>query len=145
MDLTQVSGIGFVGLGAMGLPMAGHLANKLPGHIRLFVYDINQDSVNQLHNDYPDRVVKASSAKDATDQSVSIYAWRGHFLAAQLAANNFATANSPDDAARGETRPISVYGKRVGGHLLQRCIREASDRLLDDRHGQQSRGQGLHQ
>jgi len=67
--------VAFVGLGAMGLPMAGHLANKLPGHIRLFVYDINQQSVDQLHNDYPERVVKASNARDATEQSVSIFAW----------------------------------------------------------------------
>lgn len=72
MDLTKVSGIAFVGLGAMGLPMAGHLANKLPKHIRLYVYDLNQASVDQLHNDYPDRVIKASSGKNAADQSVRI-------------------------------------------------------------------------
>lgn len=72
MDLTKVSGIGFVGLGAMGLPMAGHLADKLPDHIRLYVYDINQSSVDQLHNDHPDRVIKASSAKNVADQSVRI-------------------------------------------------------------------------
>lgn len=72
MDLTKVSGIGFVGLGAMGLPMAGHLADKLPDHIRLYVYDINQSSVDQLHRDHPDRVIKASSAKNVADQSVRI-------------------------------------------------------------------------
>jgi UDP-N-acetyl-D-mannosaminuronate dehydrogenase len=72
MDLSKVSGIGFVGLGAMGLPMAGHLANKLPQHIRLFVYDINQSSVDQLYIDHPDRVVKASSGKNVADQSVWI-------------------------------------------------------------------------
>ncbi|EHY51949.1 hypothetical protein HRR83_003489 [Exophiala dermatitidis] len=69
MDLSKVSGIGFIGLGAMGLPMAGHLAAKLPEDIQLFVYDINQASVDQLHKDYPKRVVECSSARDVADKS----------------------------------------------------------------------------
>lgn len=72
MDISNISGLGFVGLGAMGLPMAGHLAVKLPKSVRIFVYDINQSSVEQLHKDYPDRVTKATSAKDVADQSVCI-------------------------------------------------------------------------
>jgi len=70
MDLSKVSGLGFVGLGAMGLPMAGHLAAKLPENIRMFVYDINQSSVEQLHDPYPRRVVKCTSSKEVADKSV---------------------------------------------------------------------------
>ena len=70
MDISKISGLGFVGLGAMGLPMAGHLAAKLPENIQINIFDINQSSVDQLHNDYPKRVVKCTSAKDVADKSV---------------------------------------------------------------------------
>ena len=70
MDLSSISGLGFVGLGAMGLPMAGHLAAKLPEHIHVFVFDINPSSVEQLYNEYPNRVVKCASANHVADRSV---------------------------------------------------------------------------
>ncbi|KIW17555.1 hypothetical protein PV08_04749 [Exophiala spinifera] len=69
MDLSKISGLGFVGLGAMGLPMAGHLAAKLPEDVQMFVFDINQASVDQLHSEYSKRVVKCSSAKEVADKS----------------------------------------------------------------------------
>ncbi|KAI1614532.1 3-hydroxyisobutyrate dehydrogenase [Exophiala viscosa] len=69
MDLSKISGLGFVGLGAMGLPMAGHLAAKLPEHIQVYVFDINQASVDQVHKDHPKRVVKCSSAREVADKS----------------------------------------------------------------------------
>jgi len=69
MDLSKISGLGFVGLGAMGLPMAGHLAAKLPEHIQLFVFDINPASVNQLYDEHPKRVVKCSSAREVAEKS----------------------------------------------------------------------------
>ena len=72
MDLSSISGLGFVGLGAMGLPMAGHLAAKLPEKIRVFVFDINPSSVEQLYNEYPNRVVKCASAKHVADRSVRL-------------------------------------------------------------------------
>ncbi|KIW30434.1 uncharacterized protein PV07_06177 [Cladophialophora immunda] len=69
MDLSKISGLGFVGLGAMGLPMAGHLAAKLPSNVHIYAYDINQSSVDQLHHDYPERVTKCSGAKEVADKS----------------------------------------------------------------------------
>ncbi|KIX07112.1 3-hydroxyisobutyrate dehydrogenase [Rhinocladiella mackenziei CBS 650.93] len=69
MDLSKISGLGFVGLGAMGLPMAGHLAAKLPENITVYVFDINPSSVERLRSEYPNRVVRCSSAKDVADQS----------------------------------------------------------------------------
>jgi 3-hydroxyisobutyrate dehydrogenase len=71
MDLSKISGLGFVGLGAMGLPMAGHLAAKLPESVHIFVYDINQASMDQLQQDFPSRITKCSGAKDVADKSVS--------------------------------------------------------------------------
>jgi 3-hydroxyisobutyrate dehydrogenase len=71
MDLSKISGLGFVGLGAMGLPMAEHLAAKLPANVSMFVYDINQASMDQLHQDHPKRITKCSSAREVADNSVS--------------------------------------------------------------------------
>jgi 3-hydroxyisobutyrate dehydrogenase-like beta-hydroxyacid dehydrogenase len=71
METSKISGLGFVGLGAMGLPMAGHLAAKLPAHVRMYVFDLNQAAVDQLHIDHPERVTKSSSAKEVADKSVS--------------------------------------------------------------------------
>ena len=70
MELSKISGLGFVGLGAMGLPMAGHLAAKLPENVHIFVYDINQTSVDQLHQEYPNRITKCFGAKEVADKSV---------------------------------------------------------------------------
>jgi len=61
-----------VGLGAMGLPMASHLASKLPKNIGIFVFDINPSSVEQLCDEYPDRVVKCASARHVADKSVRL-------------------------------------------------------------------------
>ena len=70
MDPFKISGLGFVGLGAMGLPMAGHLAAKLPNNVHMFVFDINKRSMEQLYQDYPDRITTCSSAKEVADKSV---------------------------------------------------------------------------
>ncbi|KIW98539.1 uncharacterized protein Z519_00200 [Cladophialophora bantiana CBS 173.52] len=69
MDLSKISGLGFVGLGAMGLPMAGHLAAKLPDNVHIYAYDINTSSMEHLHNDYPNRVTKCSGVKEVADKS----------------------------------------------------------------------------
>jgi 3-hydroxyisobutyrate dehydrogenase-like beta-hydroxyacid dehydrogenase len=45
-------------------------AAKLPENIHMFVFDINQASVDQLQSEYPKRIVKCSSAKDVADKSV---------------------------------------------------------------------------
>lgn len=70
MELSKISGLGFVGLGAMGLPMAGHLAAKLPENVQIYVFDINQASVDQLEKEYPRRITKCSGAKEVADKSV---------------------------------------------------------------------------
>jgi 3-hydroxyisobutyrate dehydrogenase-like beta-hydroxyacid dehydrogenase len=63
--------LGFIGLGAMGKPMATHLANKLPSESRIWVYDVVEEVVDGICAEFPDRVVKGASAKDVAQQVVS--------------------------------------------------------------------------
>jgi 3-hydroxyisobutyrate dehydrogenase-like beta-hydroxyacid dehydrogenase len=62
--------VGFIGLGAMGRPMAIHLANKLPAESRIYVFDVVQQVVDELSAQFPGRIIKGSSAKDIAQQSV---------------------------------------------------------------------------
>lgn len=71
MSETKYKSIGFVGLGAMGLPMATNLANKLPEETRIHVYDISKASIKQIRQDCPEKVQEATSAKDVADNSVT--------------------------------------------------------------------------
>lgn len=64
--------VGFIGLGAMGKPMAGHLANKLPPETLIYVFDVVQAAVDELCAEFPNRVVKSSNAKDVAEKSVRI-------------------------------------------------------------------------
>jgi 3-hydroxyisobutyrate dehydrogenase len=69
-DSVGFKTLGFIGLGAMGKPMLVHLANKLPPESRLFVFDVVEQVVDELCSRFPDRVLKASSAKDVTNHAV---------------------------------------------------------------------------
>jgi pyrroline-5-carboxylate reductase len=62
--------LGFIGLGAMGKPMVTHLANKLPPESRIWVYDVVQDVLDDLCAEFPERIVKGTSAKDVAQQVV---------------------------------------------------------------------------
>lgn len=70
MSSTEYKSIGFVGLGAMGRPMATHLAKKLPDSTRIYVFDVAQSVVDDFVNEYPNKVFKGESAKDVADKSV---------------------------------------------------------------------------
>ncbi|KAJ5522789.1 hypothetical protein N7513_013362 [Penicillium frequentans] len=72
MALTDPDSIGFIGLGAMGMWMADHLAEKLPPTTHLFIYDIITPLMNELYAKYPQKVVRCVSPKDVADQSVII-------------------------------------------------------------------------
>lgn len=63
--------VGFIGLGAMGRPMVFHLANKLPPEARIYVFDVVQQVVDELCEQFPDRILRGSSAKDVAEHSVS--------------------------------------------------------------------------
>jgi 3-hydroxyisobutyrate dehydrogenase len=64
--------LGFIGLGAMGRPMLVHLANKLPPEARIFVFDVVEQVVDDLCNQFPNRVLKATSARDVADHAVRL-------------------------------------------------------------------------
>ena len=69
MGSVEVSHVGFVGLGAMGLPMAGHLAAKLPDETCIYVFDIVKSLVDQLCEKYPSKITRCASAKDVAKKS----------------------------------------------------------------------------
>jgi 3-hydroxyisobutyrate dehydrogenase-like beta-hydroxyacid dehydrogenase len=62
--------LGFIGLGAMGKPMLTHLANKLPAESQIFVFDVVEAVVDEVVSQFPDRVFKASSARNVAEQVV---------------------------------------------------------------------------
>lgn len=62
--------IGFIGLGAMGLPMARHLANKLSPETRIYVFDVANEAMEMLCGEFPKKVVRCESAKQVAQQTV---------------------------------------------------------------------------
>lgn len=70
MGSMDVQHVGFIGLGAMGLPMAGHLAAKLPEETHIYVFDVVQTLLDQICQQYPEKVTACSSAKEVADRSV---------------------------------------------------------------------------
>lgn len=72
MGSIEAINIGFIGLGAMGSPMAGHLAAKLPDETHIFVFDVVQSLVDQLCQQYPQKVTACSSAREVAERSVCI-------------------------------------------------------------------------
>lgn len=62
--------VGFIGLGAMGAPMVGHLAAKLPAGVSIYVFDVVQRVVDELCAQHPGRLFPASSARDVAEKSV---------------------------------------------------------------------------
>ena len=63
--------LGFVGLGAMGLPMASNLISKAPGDSTLFVYDILEGSMNKLARKHPKSVEICRSPREVAQKAVS--------------------------------------------------------------------------
>ncbi|KAF2763528.1 3-hydroxyisobutyrate dehydrogenase-like protein [Pseudovirgaria hyperparasitica] len=59
--------VGFIGLGAMGKPMAGHLAEVLPKECTIWVYDILEYSLHEFCSKYAERSKKAASAKEVAE------------------------------------------------------------------------------
>lgn len=68
--IDEFKSLGFIGLGAMGLPMAQHLATKLPLGSPIWVYDVVEGVVNEFCAEFPERVFKAQSAKDVAERVV---------------------------------------------------------------------------
>ncbi|KAJ5923890.1 hypothetical protein N7466_008077 [Penicillium verhagenii] len=69
MTLVGVESVGFIGLGAMGMWMVVHLAEKLPPTVKIYIFDIVTPLMNELFAKYPQRVVRCVNPKDVADQS----------------------------------------------------------------------------
>lgn len=63
--------VGFIGLGAMGAPMVKHLTTKLPGKVKIYIFDIVERITDEICAEYPNKVYKGSSPKDVAEKSVS--------------------------------------------------------------------------
>ncbi|KAF8857442.1 hypothetical protein BDZ45DRAFT_652783 [Acephala macrosclerotiorum] len=72
MGCVKESAIGFIGLGAMGRPMAGHLANKLSAQTKIYVYDVVEYIVDDICKEFPEKALKGSNAKDVAERSETI-------------------------------------------------------------------------
>ena len=62
--------VGWIGLGIMGMPMVRNLLAKMETDSQFYVYDVVQDSIDDLVKDGQGRVHACSSAKDVADNSV---------------------------------------------------------------------------
>ncbi|KAL4877951.1 NAD binding domain of 6-phosphogluconate dehydrogenase-domain-containing protein [Aspergillus karnatakaensis] len=73
MSNSTITGVGFIGLGAMGKPMAEQLAAKLPEDVKLVVFDIVPAVVQELVDRDSDRVIAGQSPVDVVLQSQIIF------------------------------------------------------------------------
>ncbi|KAK4239522.1 NAD binding domain of 6-phosphogluconate dehydrogenase-domain-containing protein [Achaetomium macrosporum] len=61
--------VGFIGLGAMGKPMAVNLAKALPRGSRLHVHDAVTAPVDELWASFPDIIVRCAGAREVAELS----------------------------------------------------------------------------
>ena len=62
--------IGWVGLGIMGLPMAGNLLKKMDPATHFYVYDVVQQNIEAFVNEEEGRIHSCGSSKEVADKSV---------------------------------------------------------------------------
>jgi len=67
---TLPDNVGWIGLGIMGMPMARNLLAKMKDSTQFYVYDVVQESIDELVRDGKGRVHACSSSKDVADNSV---------------------------------------------------------------------------
>jgi 3-hydroxyisobutyrate dehydrogenase len=63
--------LGFVGLGAMGFPMASNLIEKSPKGSRIFVYDVYEASMTRFAAKFPGSTIVCSSPAEVSRSAVS--------------------------------------------------------------------------
>ena len=70
MDVEALHDIGFIGLGAMGKPMATTLAQKLSHKCKLHVFDVVEERGYALAARFPEKVTICGSSADVASKSV---------------------------------------------------------------------------
>jgi 3-hydroxyisobutyrate dehydrogenase len=68
--ITLPENVGWIGLGIMGMPMVRNLLAKMEDKTQFYVYDVVQESIDQLVRDGQGRVHACSSSKEVADNSV---------------------------------------------------------------------------
>jgi len=63
--------LGFIGLGAMGFPMASNLIKKSAKGSRIFIYDVFEASMTKFAANFPDATVVCSSPAEVSRSAVS--------------------------------------------------------------------------
>jgi 3-hydroxyisobutyrate dehydrogenase len=69
-DEALPKSVGFIGLGAMGKPMAINLAKALPSGSRMYAFDVVEAPVDELCATFPDMVTKCGSAREVAERAV---------------------------------------------------------------------------
>ncbi|QVM06214.1 hypothetical protein D8B26_000925 [Coccidioides posadasii str. Silveira] len=69
MSIVRSRSLGFIGIGAMGRPMAENLASKLPPPSIINIYDVSEKAMDELFMRNDGKIVKCSSAKDVAEKS----------------------------------------------------------------------------
>ena len=73
MNSNECRHVGFVGLGAMGLPMVHQLAAKLPSEVLIHVFDLMEGLVDRLCEQHPSKIVRCSNAREVAQKSNTIF------------------------------------------------------------------------
>ncbi|KAM0185128.1 hypothetical protein ACHAPI_012278 [Fusarium lateritium] len=71
--MDQVLKLGFIGLGAMGLPMASNLISKATQGSTLYIYDISEESTKYLAGKHRGSVEICSSARDVAQNALVVF------------------------------------------------------------------------
>ncbi len=70
MDVKTLHNVGFIGLGAMGKPMATNLAQKLPHTCKLHVFDVVKERGLDLAAQFPENVTACDNSAEVASKSV---------------------------------------------------------------------------
>lgn len=62
--------LGFIGLGAMGSPMAKHIAQSLPSGSKLYIYDVVDKVMDDVAAFAPDKIKIETSPLAVAQQAV---------------------------------------------------------------------------
>ncbi|KAJ4250205.1 hypothetical protein NW762_012020 [Fusarium torreyae] len=71
--MEQPLRLGFIGLGAMGLPMASNLISKAPQGSTLYIYDISVNSMKLLADKHGGSVQACNSAREVAQQAAIVF------------------------------------------------------------------------
>ncbi|KAK2813343.1 hypothetical protein FQN50_000658 [Emmonsiellopsis sp. PD_5] len=69
MATFECKTLGFIGIGAMGRPMVGHLARKLPAETRIYIFDVVEPVLDEVCAEHPEKVFRGKNARDVAEKS----------------------------------------------------------------------------